>query len=66
MINFVAFVSRHELENTQYDGPWMSIINREADPEAFKKAFSTFEGWEEDVKAMIDVSLSFASADFRY
>ncbi|KAE9402060.1 FAD/NAD(P)-binding domain-containing protein [Gymnopus androsaceus JB14] len=54
MINFVAFVSKHELENTEYDGPWMSIINRGADPEAFKNAFSAFEGWEEDVQAMID------------
>lgn len=64
MINFVAFVSKHELENTEYDGPWMSIINRGADPEAFKNAFSAFEGWEEDVQAMIDVSFSFSKSSF--
>ena len=61
MINFVAFVLKHELENTNYVEPWMSILNCEANPEGYKKAFSVFEGWE-DVQAMIEVSFSFLSS----
>ncbi|KAF9070947.1 hypothetical protein BDP27DRAFT_560479 [Rhodocollybia butyracea] len=44
-VNFVTFVSRHHLENTQFNGPWMSVV----DPSTFA---SFFAHWEPEVQAL--------------
>lgn len=49
LVNFVAFVSRHHLENTNFNGPWMSTV----EPAVFS---SLFAHWEPDVQALIAVS----------
>ncbi|KAJ3862361.1 hypothetical protein EV359DRAFT_74222 [Lentinula novae-zelandiae] len=46
LINFVAFVVKHHLENTQFNGPWMSTV----DNSAFS---SIFAHWEPEVRALI-------------
>ncbi|KAF5379638.1 hypothetical protein D9757_009181 [Collybiopsis confluens] len=46
LVNFVAFISRHHLENTKFNGPWMSTV----EPSAFA---SFFAHWEPDVQALI-------------
>ncbi|KAJ3975910.1 hypothetical protein EV361DRAFT_945748 [Lentinula raphanica] len=45
-INFVAFVIQHHLENTKFNGPWMTNV----DTGAFA---STFAHWEPDVQALV-------------
>lgn len=49
LVNFVAFVSRHHLENTVFNGPWMSMV----EPSAFAPLFAH---WEPEVQALIAVS----------
>ncbi|KAJ4490652.1 hypothetical protein J3R30DRAFT_3751372 [Lentinula aciculospora] len=46
LINFVAFVIQHKLENTKFNGPWMSTV----EPSAFSTSFAH---WEPDVQALI-------------
>ncbi|ESK89129.1 hypothetical protein Moror_5271 [Moniliophthora roreri MCA 2997] len=47
LVNFVAFTSRHDLENTKYNGPWVSSSD--------KSQFSShFLHWEPQVRALID------------
>ncbi|KAF8217130.1 salicylate hydroxylase [Mycena galopus ATCC 62051] len=46
MINFVAFISRHDLENTKFDGPWVGS----SDPSEFAAMFAH---WEPEVQALI-------------
>lgn len=48
MINFVAFKSQHDLENSKHDGPWVCSSE--------KSEFMTiFRGWEPEVQALLDV-----------
>jgi hypothetical protein len=48
MINFVGFKSRHDLENTKFNGPWVSY------PEN-SELVSIFKGWEPEVLALVEV-----------
>jgi salicylate hydroxylase len=50
MINFVAFSSRHNLENTTFSGPWVSPANK-------AEFTDTFTHWEPEVQALLDVRL---------
>lgn len=50
LINFVAFISRHDKENTKFDGPWVA----QADQGEFAGRFSR---WEPEVQALVNVSL---------
>ncbi|KAJ8082777.1 hypothetical protein PM082_008633 [Marasmius tenuissimus] len=47
MVNFVAFTCRHDLEDTKFNGPWVSV----ADKCQFAGYFSH---WEPEVQAMLD------------
>lgn len=47
MVNFVAFKSRHDLENTRFNGPWVCAT----DPAEFA---ATFRTWEPEVQALVD------------
>jgi salicylate hydroxylase len=51
LINFVAFVSRHDKANTKFNGPWVA----QADREEFA---SRFRRWEPEVQALVNVSSS--------
>ena len=51
MINFVAFKSEHDLEYTNFNGPWVG-------PADNTEFFSMFEHWEPEVQALLDVSFS--------
>ncbi|KAG5638592.1 hypothetical protein H0H81_011678 [Sphagnurus paluster] len=48
LINFAAFSSRPELENTIFDGPWVSTVDKE-------EFSSLFSAWEPDVQDLISV-----------
>jgi hypothetical protein len=48
VVNFAAFHARHELENTPYDGPWISS----ADKEEF---LVTTSQWEPEVQSLLSV-----------
>jgi len=51
MINFVAFDMHHEVENTKFNGPWVTISD--------KSSFvSRFRNWEPEVQALLDVSVT--------
>jgi salicylate hydroxylase len=50
MINFVAFVSQHDLENTTFDGSWTSTT----ETSEFAHEFSC---WDPEVQVMIEVCL---------
>lgn len=52
MINFVAFISQHHLENTTFGGPWVSPSNK-------TEFASIFNHWEPEVQALIDVRAKF-------
>lgn len=54
MINFVAFTSRHDLENTTFGAPWFAVT----DKSAFE---SNFSSWEPEVQALMDVRISTSS-----
>ncbi|KAJ7031865.1 hypothetical protein C8F04DRAFT_1109318 [Mycena alexandri] len=45
-INFVAFICRHDLENTEFDGPWVEP----GDKSQFAQIFAH---WEPDVQALV-------------
>ncbi|KAF9454477.1 FAD/NAD(P)-binding domain-containing protein [Macrolepiota fuliginosa MF-IS2] len=47
LINFVAFISRHDKENSKFSGPWVTPTERE-------EMASTFKRWEPEVQALID------------
>ena len=49
MVNLVAFTSRHELEGTNFNGPWVC-------PTEKKEFLSDFRNWEPEVQALLDVS----------
>ncbi|RXW17572.1 hypothetical protein EST38_g8284 [Candolleomyces aberdarensis] len=46
-INFVAFKSRHDLEGTKFNGPWVS-------PSDSSEVTSMFRTWEPEVQALMD------------
>lgn len=46
LINVVAFVIRHDLENTSFNGPWVSVSERE-------EMVSPFAHWEPEVEALL-------------
>ena len=48
-INFVAFKARHDLEGSRFNGPWVCQSDSGEMTEMFR-------GWEEEVKALMDVS----------
>ncbi|RDB27667.1 Salicylate hydroxylase [Hypsizygus marmoreus] len=47
MINFVAFSARHDLENTTFDGPWMSTTDK-------TEFAGMFSHWEPEVQDLIE------------
>ncbi|KAF5349393.1 hypothetical protein D9758_015518 [Tetrapyrgos nigripes] len=47
MINFVAFDIRHELENTKFNGPWVSTSNK-------SRFASRFADWEPEVQTLLE------------
>ncbi|KAJ3576558.1 hypothetical protein NP233_g350 [Leucocoprinus birnbaumii] len=47
LINFVAFVSRHEKENTKFNGPWVTQTGPE-------ELAAWFNNWEPEVQALIN------------
>ena len=48
MVNFVAFKSRHDLENSKYSGAWVCSSEK-------SELISIFRGWEPEVQALLDV-----------
>ncbi|KAJ2916737.1 hypothetical protein MD484_g3704, partial [Candolleomyces efflorescens] len=46
-INFVAFKARHDLENTKFNGPWVSATDS-------SEVTSMFRTWEPEVQALMD------------
>ncbi|KAJ7227879.1 salicylate hydroxylase [Mycena haematopus] len=46
MVNFVAFVCRHDLENTKFDGPWVGASDR-------SQFAGLFAHWEPEVQALL-------------
>ncbi|KAF9269723.1 salicylate hydroxylase [Marasmius fiardii PR-910] len=47
LVNFVGFTCRHDLENTKFNGPWVSVTD--------KSQFTPyFARWEPEVQAMLD------------
>ena len=50
MVNFVAFKSHHDLENTRFNGPWVC-------PTDSAEFSATFRTWEPEVQALVDVSI---------
>lgn len=49
LINLGAFVMRHNLENTEYDGPWVEKSSKD-------DILVRFATWEQEAKDLIDVS----------
>ncbi|KDQ26320.1 hypothetical protein PLEOSDRAFT_1077335 [Pleurotus ostreatus PC15] len=47
LINFGAFVMRHDLENTEYDGPWVEKSSKD-------DILGRFAAWEQEAKDLID------------
>ncbi|KAF4610492.1 hypothetical protein D9613_007229 [Agrocybe pediades] len=47
MVNFVAFKSQHELENSKFNGPWVC-------PTEKAEFVSFFRNWEPEVQALLD------------
>ncbi|KAF9563568.1 FAD/NAD(P)-binding domain-containing protein [Agrocybe pediades] len=47
MVNFVAFKSQHELENSKFNGPWVCTTEK-------AEFMSSFRNWEPEVQALLD------------
>ncbi|KAF8961501.1 hypothetical protein BDZ97DRAFT_1664184 [Flammula alnicola] len=47
MINFVAFKSQHDLENTKFNGSWVCPTDK-------NEFISLFRNWEPEVQALLD------------
>jgi len=47
MINFVAFKIQHDLENSKYNGAWVSFSEK-------SELIKIFRGWESEVQALVD------------
>jgi salicylate hydroxylase len=52
MVNFVGFKSQHDLENSKFNGAWVSFCEN-------SEWISTFRGWEHEVQALVDVCQKF-------
>ena len=48
LVNFAAFRSRYDKENTTFNGDWVQDVSRE-------EFFADFSGWEPDVHNLIQV-----------
>ena len=48
MVNFVAFKSQHDLENSKFNGEWVCLSEK-------SELIITFGGWEPEVQALVDV-----------
>jgi salicylate hydroxylase len=48
LINFVAFVSHFERENTKFGGPWFTPTDKE-------EMARHFRGWEPEVQVLVNV-----------
>ena len=48
MVNFVAFKSRHDLENSKFNGAWVCFSEK-------SDLINAFRGWEHEVQALVDV-----------
>ena len=48
MVNFVAFKSQHDLENSKYNGAWVCCTEK-------SELINIFRGWEPEVQALINV-----------
>lgn len=59
MINLVAFTSRHELEGTKFNGPWVC-------PTEKQEFLAAFRNWEPEVQALLDVSIIPSALIFFY
>ena len=51
MVNFVAFKTRHDLENSKYNEAWVSFSEK-------SELIKIFRGWESEVQALVDVRSS--------
>ena len=54
LVNVAAFHARHELENTPYDGPWISSAGKQ-------EFLTTTSQWEPEVQALLSVGVPFES-----
>ena len=48
MINFVAFKTQYDLENSKFTGPWVTFSEK-------SELIKIFRGWESEVQALVDV-----------
>lgn len=48
LVNFAAFRSRYDKENTTFNGDWVQDVSRE-------EFFADFTGWEPEVHSLIQV-----------
>ena len=48
LVNFAAFRSRYDKENTTFNGDWVQDVSRE-------EFFTDFAGWEPEVHNLIQV-----------
>ena len=48
MINFVAFKTQYDLENSKYDGAWVCFSEK-------SELIKFFRGWESEVQTLVDV-----------
>jgi hypothetical protein len=48
MVNFVAFRTQYDLENSKYNGAWVSFGEK-------SELIKFFRGWESEVQALVDV-----------
>jgi hypothetical protein len=52
IVNFVAFKTQYDLENSKYNGAWLSFTDK-------SDLVKIFRGWESEVQALVDVCLKF-------
>ena len=48
MVNFVAFKTQYDLENSKYNGAWVSFSEK-------SELIKIFRGWESEVQTLVDV-----------
>ena len=54
MVNFVAFISRHDLENSKFNGAWVCFSDK-------SELIKIFGEWESEVQALVDVCQNFSN-----
>ena len=52
MIDFVAFKTQYDLENSKYNGAWVSFSEK-------SELVKIFRGWETEVQVLVDVRFFF-------